>query len=49
MHRCASDLFTVYLYMNPFLGLISEGLNNFLECGLTGFFIGCPYYTVICV
>ena len=43
MHRCAGDLLTVHLYMNPFLGLIPEGLNNFLECGLAGFFIGCPY------
>ena len=31
MHRRAGNLFTVYLYMNPFLGLIPEGLNNFLE------------------
>lgn len=43
MHRRAGDLFSVHLYMNPFLGLIAENLNNFLECGLAGFFIGCPY------
>ena len=43
MHRRAGDLFTVHLYMNPFLGLIPEGLNNFFKCSLAGFFIGCPY------
>ncbi len=26
-----SDLFTVNRYMNPFLGLVSEQLNNFFE------------------
>ena len=26
MHRCAGDLFTVHLYMNPFLGLNQEQL-----------------------
>ena len=43
MHRRTGDLFPVHLYMNPFLSLIPEDLNNFLECGLAGFFIGCPY------
>ena len=31
MHRRAGDLFTVHLYMNPFLSLIPEDLNNFLS------------------
>ena len=43
MHRRTGDLFPVHLYMNPFLSLIPEDLNNFLECGLAGFFIGCPH------
>ena len=43
MHRRTGNLFTVHLYMNPFFSLIPEVLNNFLECGLAGFFIGCPY------
>ena len=43
MHRRTGDLFTVHLYMNPFLGLIAEGLHDFFQRSLAGFFIGCPY------
>lgn len=41
--RSTSDFFTVHSNMYPFFSLISEQLNNFFECGFTGFFIGCPY------
>ena len=34
MHRRAGDLFPVHLYMNPFLSLIPEGLNNFFKRSL---------------
>ena len=43
MHRRAGDLFPVHLYMNPFLSLIPEGLHDFFQRSLAGFFIGCPY------
>ena len=31
MHRRTGNLLTVHLYMNPFLSLIPEDLNNFLS------------------
>ncbi len=43
MHRRTGDLFPVHLYMNPFLGLIAEGLHDFFQRSLAGFFISCPY------
>ena len=38
-----SDFLAINRYMNPFLGLVAEQLNNFLESSFTGFFVGCPY------
>ena len=38
-----SDFLAINRYMDPFLGLVAEQLNNFLESSFTGFFVGCPY------